>query len=222
MESFLQPKCNVLNCLSEQIYKIHTKWHIVKYYYYKWNFITVIIITTITINIIMNCAFHFLLSFLKHESFQRFFIVFVLWASIGGAVGSFYILMYLMRYMESNIYPFGWLKLLAPIAVIRWIISYEIFTNSAICVLFSICTATSVVAIIFFGSQVRIRFFDCSVFDFDFLSFSCSFFIYICTLEWTEDFFECYRISIIKIVVTWTNLNELLKIWWMFNKFAWF
>lgn len=99
----------------------------------------------------------------KCKLFQRFFIVFVLWASIGAAVGSFYILMYLLRYVESNIYPFGWLKLLAPVAVIRWIISYEIFTNTAICVLFSICTATSVVAVIFFGSQVGIRFFDCSV-----------------------------------------------------------
>uniref|UniRef100_A0A915PS34 Palmitoyltransferase n=1 Tax=Setaria digitata TaxID=48799 RepID=A0A915PS34_9BILA len=85
---------------------------------------------------------------------QRFFIVFVLWASIGGAVGSFFILMYLLQYVESNIYPFGWLKLLAPVAVIRWIISYEIFTNTALCILFSICAATSIVAIIFFGSQM--------------------------------------------------------------------
>lgn len=122
----------------------------------------------VTINTTINYVFHFPfgLSFqlflLKHKLLQRFFIVFVLWASIGAAVGSFYILMYLMRYMESNIYPFGWMKLLAPVAVIRWIISYEIFTNTAICVLFSICIATSVVAIIFFGSQVRIRFFNSS------------------------------------------------------------
>ncbi|VDO45593.1 unnamed protein product [Brugia timori] len=64
--------------------------------------------------------------------------------------------MYLLRYMDFNIYPFGWLKLLAPVAVLRWIISYEIFTNTAICVLFSICMATSVVALIFFGSQSQI------------------------------------------------------------------
>ncbi|VDN01766.1 unnamed protein product [Thelazia callipaeda] len=85
---------------------------------------------------------------------QRFFIVFVLWASVGSAVGSFFILVYLLKYIEFAIYPFGWLKLLAPIAIVRWLISYELFLNAAFCVLLSICTATCIVALIFFGSQM--------------------------------------------------------------------
>lgn len=85
---------------------------------------------------------------------QRFFIVFLLWASIGTAVGSFFILMYLLKFVESNVYPFGWLKLLAPVAVVRWFMSYETITNTALCTLFSICVASSIVAFVFFGSQM--------------------------------------------------------------------
>lgn len=93
--------------------------------------------------------------------------------------------MYLHRYMDTNFYPFGWLKLLAPVAVVRWIISYEKFTNAAICVLFSVSSVTSVVAIIFFGSQVRIRFLHLECFNrivCIWLAFTFFFFIYFISL----------------------------------------
>uniref|UniRef100_A0A915A9L8 Palmitoyltransferase n=1 Tax=Parascaris univalens TaxID=6257 RepID=A0A915A9L8_PARUN len=85
---------------------------------------------------------------------QRFFIVFVLWAGIGSALGSYYLLMYLLTFVEPNIYPIGWLKFIAPFAVGRWLASYESFSNMIMCLAFSLSTATSIAAFIFFFSQM--------------------------------------------------------------------
>uniref|UniRef100_A0A183ERC6 Ion_trans domain-containing protein n=1 Tax=Gongylonema pulchrum TaxID=637853 RepID=A0A183ERC6_9BILA len=69
-------------------------------------------------------------------------------------LGAFFILSYLLKFVEPHVYPFGWLKLLAPVAVIRWLLAYETFTNTAMCTIFSISVVTAIVAFIFFGSQM--------------------------------------------------------------------
>ncbi|VDK57235.1 unnamed protein product [Anisakis simplex] len=85
---------------------------------------------------------------------QRYFIVFVLWAGVGCALGSYYLLMYLITFVETNLYPFGWIKFVAPFAIGRWLASYETFTNMFMCIVFSISVSTSVAAFIFFFSQM--------------------------------------------------------------------
>ena len=86
--------------------------------------------------------------------FQRYFIVFVFWAGIGAAIGAYYIFLYLLKFVEPNWYPLGFLKFTAPIAVIRWFMGLESFLNTSMCVLFSIASASSIAAFVFFGSQV--------------------------------------------------------------------
>lgn len=86
--------------------------------------------------------------------FQRFFIVFVLWAGVGAACGAFFLLLYLIKFVEPDVLPYGFLKFIAPFALIRWFMAYETLTNMAMCIGFSIACASSIAALIFFVSQV--------------------------------------------------------------------
>lgn len=101
---------------------------------------------------------------------QRFFIVFVWWASIGTAFGSSFLLMYLLQYVESDFYPFGWTKFLAPVAIVRWLLSYETFTNTVMCTAFSISSATCIIAVLFFGSQMFYTLSGYTMYDYHTLS----------------------------------------------------
>ncbi|VDM42251.1 unnamed protein product [Toxocara canis] len=64
---------------------------------------------------------------------QRFFIVFVLWAGVGSAIGSYYLLMYLLTFVEPNYYPYGWLKFVAPFAMFYTLNGYTMYDYHTLC-----------------------------------------------------------------------------------------
>uniref|UniRef100_A0A0N5A986 Palmitoyltransferase n=1 Tax=Syphacia muris TaxID=451379 RepID=A0A0N5A986_9BILA len=104
---------------------------------------------------------------------QRYFIVFVLWAGIGAGIGAYYILMYLLKFVEPQWYPFGFVKFIAPVAVARWINGSDSLLNTGICILFSMAAASSVVASVFFGSQMYFTLMGYTAYDYSTLSRRC-------------------------------------------------
>lgn len=104
---------------------------------------------------------------------QRYFIVFVLWAGVGAAIGAYYILMYLLKFVEPKWYPFGFTKFIAPVAVARWIYGTDSFLNTGICILFSMAAASSIAALIFFGSQMYFTLMGYTAYDYNTFSRRC-------------------------------------------------
>ncbi|KAI6175150.1 Lethal (2) 35Be [Aphelenchoides fujianensis] len=84
---------------------------------------------------------------------QRFFIAFLLWASIGAAYGASFTFAYLNRFV-SPWYPFGWVQYLAPVSLANWLLGHDSFGNFLLAILFSAAAASSVAAIGFFGVQI--------------------------------------------------------------------
>lgn len=85
----------------------------------------------------------------------------MLWAGLGAGIGAYYLLMYLVKYVEPEWYPFGFVKFIAPVAVFRWIYGVDSLVNTGICILFSMAAASSIIALIFFGTQVgHLKFFS--------------------------------------------------------------
>jgi palmitoyltransferase len=85
---------------------------------------------------------------------QRFFIVFLIWASIGSAYGAVYNFRYLNRFVAPW-YPFGWANYIAPFALVRWILGHDTFFNFFVALMFSAATASSLGAAAFCAAQVK-------------------------------------------------------------------
>lgn len=96
----------------------------------------------------------FFLFYFFYLKFQRYFIVFLIWAALGAGLGSIFNFIYLDR-MVISWYPFGWINYLGPVAIIRWIIGWEQLFNMILAIMFSISSASCFSALAFFCAQVN-------------------------------------------------------------------
>lgn len=84
---------------------------------------------------------------------QRYFIVFLFWATLGAAYGC----SFNFSYLNQNVvpwFPFGWLYYIGPIAMIRWIIGFETAFNMFLALMFSVSFASTLGALGFFVFQM--------------------------------------------------------------------
>uniref|UniRef100_A0A914CN94 Palmitoyltransferase n=1 Tax=Acrobeloides nanus TaxID=290746 RepID=A0A914CN94_9BILA len=84
---------------------------------------------------------------------QRYFIVFLFWASFGAFYGCWYNFWYLNEFVNPW-YPFGWMTYIGPVALFRWALGYSSLFNMFLAVLFSISFASGFGALAFFIAQM--------------------------------------------------------------------
>ncbi|KAE9552508.1 hypothetical protein FO519_004288 [Halicephalobus sp. NKZ332] len=84
---------------------------------------------------------------------QRYFIVFLFWASLGAFYGCSYLFTYLNTFVTPW-FPLGWLTYVGPISIVRWIFGYESAFNMMIAVVFSMAFSSGFGALGFFGFQI--------------------------------------------------------------------
>ncbi|CAK5095923.1 unnamed protein product [Meloidogyne enterolobii] len=84
---------------------------------------------------------------------QRYFIVFLFWASLGAIYGSYFNFVFLNKHMMYW-FPYGWLCFLGPVSMIRWVLGWETAFNMGMAVLFSFSFASTLGAFGFFIFQV--------------------------------------------------------------------
>ncbi|GMT04972.1 hypothetical protein PENTCL1PPCAC_27146, partial [Pristionchus entomophagus] len=100
---------------------------------------------------------------------QRYFIVFLFWATIGCVIGARYI----FAYMDKEIvpwYPFGWVQYIAPVAVFRWLLGYVSLWNVWTCMVFSFACASCIGALSFFVTQMFYTLHGYTMFEYHSLS----------------------------------------------------
>lgn len=91
---------------------------------------------------------------------QRFFIVFLFWATIGGALGTYLLFAYLNAQI-APLLPLNWLFYIGPVAVMRAIFGYETLFNAFLAVVSSLAFASTFGAAAFLGAQVSAFFSMC-------------------------------------------------------------
>lgn len=85
---------------------------------------------------------------------QRYFIAFLLWATIGAAYGTTFTYSYLNKFFRP-FFPWGWVDYIAPIALKKWLfVQHCSLIDLAMCVLFSGGVASTIGAGLFFISQM--------------------------------------------------------------------
>ncbi|GMR31554.1 hypothetical protein PMAYCL1PPCAC_01749, partial [Pristionchus mayeri] len=100
---------------------------------------------------------------------QRYFIIFLFWATIGCAVGARYI----ASYMDQEItpwYPFGWVYFIAPVSVGRWLLGYCSLWVVWTTMVFSFACTSALGAFAFFVTQVFYTLHGYTMFEYHSLS----------------------------------------------------
>jgi len=83
---------------------------------------------------------------------QRFFIVFLFWATLGAAYGSAFNFAYMNRFVRPW-WPLGWWTYIGPVAIMRWLAGYEIFFNAVLSLMLSFSMASTMGATAFLVAQ---------------------------------------------------------------------
>ncbi|CAK5116149.1 unnamed protein product [Meloidogyne enterolobii] len=96
---------------------------------------------------------------------QRYFIVFLFWASLGAIYGSYFNFVFLNKHMMYW-FPYGWLCFLGPVSMIRWVLGWETAFNMGMAVLFSFSFASTLGAFGFFVFQMIYTLNGCTMYDY--------------------------------------------------------
>ncbi|GMT31191.1 hypothetical protein PFISCL1PPCAC_22488, partial [Pristionchus fissidentatus] len=100
---------------------------------------------------------------------QRYFIVFLFWATVGTAIGARFIFLY-MDAVVAPWYPFGWVQYIAPVAVGRWLLGYDPIWVAFTCMAFSFAVASCIGALAFFVTQMFYTLHGYTMFEYHSLS----------------------------------------------------
>ena len=84
---------------------------------------------------------------------QRYFIVFLLWATLGASGGAYFNFAYMNQFVRPW-YPTGWLTYIAPVALFRWFLGWDTFGNACLAVLLSVSCASGLAAFSFLCAQI--------------------------------------------------------------------
>lgn len=90
-----------------------------------------------------------------HPGFlQRYFIVFLFWAMIGCAYGTYFSFAYVNQRLVDNWLPFGWTRAVAPVALLRWFLGMDTLFNLGFAVVASASVTSFFASAGFLGAQV--------------------------------------------------------------------
>ncbi|CAI4225698.1 unnamed protein product [Auanema sp. JU1783] len=84
---------------------------------------------------------------------QRFFMTFLFWCVLGLSYCLYELTLYISS-INDDLLPFGFVKLIGPFAIARWMLSYTSLFDAAMCSLYTFAWASLVAAGGFLGLQI--------------------------------------------------------------------
>ncbi|CEF62677.1 Lethal (2) 35Be [Strongyloides ratti] len=96
---------------------------------------------------------------------QRYFMIFCLWGGIGAMYGLRFTIAYMNKFVAPA-FPYGFVYWLSPVALVRWLIGYETFSNVFLGTFFTITLSVVFGALGFFGAQCFYTYHGFTMYDY--------------------------------------------------------